>query len=231
MKKTISLCLLAMILFMADVDAQKREVRVSDFNEVSFGIPGRLYITQGNTNSVEIDCSDDAYDRIEIEERGDKLVIRNRDRGWNWRGWRGSNIDVYVTMKDIEGITVSGSGNVVGENVFRTDDLYLSVSGSGDMDIEADAKDMEMRVSGSGSISMAGSGDDLEVKISGSGRVKAEDLEVRSLDASISGSGSIYITAEEEIYARISGSGSVYYKGDPDRVQSNSSGSGKIRRL
>jgi len=51
------------------------------------------------------------------------------------------------------------------------------------------------------------------------------------VDASISGSGSVYITANQEIDERISGSGGVYYKGNPDKVSSRASGSGKVRKL
>jgi hypothetical protein len=35
----------------------------------------------------------------------------------------------------------------------------------------------------------------------------------------------------DQLDAKISGSGSVYYKGDPDKVISNVSGSGRVKKL
>ncbi len=210
--------------------AQKREVDTGSFTEVSYGISGTLYLEQGSEDKVVVDAPDDVFDDIEIENRGGRLTIRNKRNSWGWRGGR-SSIRIYVTMREIEAIGASGSGAVVGENVFKTDDLELSCSGSGSMDLEIESDDLEIKVSGSGSIQLQGNGSAAEARISGSGRIKARDLEVKVLEASISGSGSIYMTVTEEIEGRISGSGSIYYGGDPDRVQSNSSGSGKVRRL
>ena len=64
----------------------------------------------------------------------------------------------------------------------------------------------------------------------GSGKVNAETFEINEFSASISGSGSVRITAKEELDVRISGSGKVYYHGTP-RVNSSSSGSGKTVAL
>lgn len=213
------------------LSAQKRNVDVGSFTELSLGIPGKVYLKQGAKEKVEIDCDDDLFEKIEFEMSGDRLKIK-KEGSYNWRdGWRNSDVTVYVTMRTIEGISVSGSGDLEGEGTFEVEDIDLAVSGSGDMEVSLNADDMEMRISGSGSIRLSGNAKDTEARISGSGRVKAEDLTVETFDASISGSGSCYITVTEELEARISGSGSVYYAGNPKRVNSNSSGSGKVRKM
>ena len=229
--KTLITTLLSLTILIA-VQGQKRNVDVGNFTELSLGIPATLYIKQGSNEKVEIDCDDDIYDEIEFEMRGDRLVIKREGKGWNWNsGWRRSEVDVYVTMRTIEALSVSGSGNMESDGTLNTDDLELAVSGSGDMDLKIESDELETRISGSGSISLSGSAEEADARISGSGRVKAEDLTVKTFDARISGSGSCYITVKEEIEASISGSGSVYYAGDPDRVISNASGSGKVRKM
>lgn len=228
MKAKITFLIIGMMAISAT--AQKRTIDVSSFSELSFGIPGVLYLTQGSDEKVEIDCSDSVFEKIEFEMKGDRLVIRNEnDRSWR-NGFNGSDVRIYITMKNIEQIGVSGSGSIEGRNTINTEDLKLSVSGSGDIDLEVNSKEVAFRISGSGSIRLDGEADRSDARISGSGKVRANDFEVKTFEASISGSGSCYITASEEITAKISGSGSVYYSGDPDRLISNSSGSGKIRR-
>ena len=228
--KTLTTLLLTIVLTLPSI-AQKRTVDVGSFSELSLGIAGTVYLKQGSTEKVEIECDDNLFEKIEFDMKGDKLVIKRED-GWSWNsGWRRSEVDIYITMKEIKGLAVSGSGSIESDGDLDTEDIRLAVSGSGDMDLDLNSDEMDLRISGSGSISLNGKANQAEAKISGSGRVKAEDLTVKIFEASISGSGSCYITATEEVSANISGSGSVYYAGNPDRVIGNSSGSGKVRKM
>lgn len=225
------LTLLLSLLITIPSFSQKRTVDVNNFSELSLGISGTVYLRQGSDVKVEIECDDDIYDEIEFEMRGDKLVIK-RERSWGWgNGWRRSEVDIYVTMRSIEALSVSGSGLIESKGLLETEDIDLSVSGSGDMELDLNSDDMDLRISGSGSIRLDGTAEEAEARISGSGKVKAEDLTVKYFTARISGSGSCYITATDEIDASISGSGSVYYAGDPKRINSSSSGSGKVRKM
>ena len=228
--KTFITSVLSLIIVFT-VHSQKRAVDVGSFNKLSLGIPANVYLKQGSKEQVEIDCDKDIFDEIEFEMRGEKLVIKKEnDRNWG-SGWRKSEVDIYVTMKEIEGLSVSGSGFLESDGNLETGDIELAVSGSGDMDLALSGDELAMRISGSGSIGLEGKAKEAEVRISGSGKVKAEDMTFEVFDARISGSGSCYVTVTEEIEASISGSGSIYYKGNPERINSNSSGSGKVRKM
>ncbi|GAB4253689.1 MAG: head GIN domain-containing protein [Ekhidna sp.] len=228
MKSILSILTVAITLSSA---AQTRTVDVGSFDELSLAIPANLYLTQGSSEKVEIKCDDDIFEEIEFDKKGDRLVIK-REGNWNWgNGWRKSEVDIYVTMVTIEELAVSGSGSMESKGTLKTEELDLAVSGSGDINLDIDGGEVEVRISGSGNVELSGKGEEAAVRISGSGRVKAEDLEVAYFKASISGSGSCYITATEEMKANISGSGSVYYAGNPKRIDSNSSGSGKVRKM
>jgi len=223
--------LIILLVISVNVSAQKRNIDVSNFSELAFSVAGNVYLTQGSEEKVEVECSDEIFEKLEFDLSGDRLTIR-KDRNWNWRdGFRSSDLDVYITMKNIERLSVSGSGTISSENQLNTDDLRLSVSGSGDMELDLNSSEVDIRISGSGSIRLDGTADKTEASISGSGKVKAEDMQTRIFEASISGSGNCYVNATEELRAKISGSGNVYYNGKPDRVNSNSSGSGKVKRM
>ena len=229
MKKSISFLALTAILmfvFTGQSNAQKENRRVDEFSKVSFGISGNLYIKQGSQQSVELKGDD--LDEIETEVSGGKLRIKYTKSGWNWNRDR---VDVYVTITKLEGLTLSGSGKVYGESIFKTDDLDLSVSGSGDLELEIDADDVETGISGSGGVELKGNASSHRISISGSGKLNAEDLEAETYDIHISGSGSCRIHATKEIDASVSGSGSIYYRGEPDKVYSSTSGSGKVRKI
>lgn len=229
MKKIFTLLSLTAFAFFVSIDssqAQKETRDVDSFNKISFGISGNLYIKQGNTQSLVLEGDD--LDDIKTEVSNGKLRIKNKNSGWNWHRER---VDVYITVRDLEGISLSGSGKVIGENTFKTGDLELSVSGSGEMELDIESDDVESGISGSGEIELTGMARTHHVSISGSGKLRADDLRVETYNIHISGSGSCRIYASKEIDASVSGSGSIYYKGDPDKVYSKASGSGKLRKI
>ena len=225
--------ILASFLMLASVlsiQAQKKTVDINDFDELSFGVAGTVYLSQGSKNEVIIEADEDTMDKIEVVQDGDRVKIRMR-KNYGWGSWNSGKITAYVTMKTIEELSVSGSGKLIGRTMIEAGDIDLDVSGSGSMEMDLRAEDVNIDISGSGSVSLNGKGDKIDVDISGSGRVKAEDFVVNICEAQISGSGSCYITANSEIDAQISGSGTIYYHGNPDRVSSHSSGSGKVKKL
>ena len=110
-------------------------------------------------------------------------------------------------------------------------DLESSVSGSGQIYVDAESSGaFSGDVSGSGKINIQGRAQSADLVISGSGEVHGYGLSVARCNARISGSGDIEITATDDLDANISGSGTISYKGNPNHVNSHSSGSGKVRR-
>ncbi|MTI22191.1 DUF2807 domain-containing protein [Fulvivirga sp. RKSG066] len=227
MKYLFSLLFIA--AFTTATLAQKT-VNVSEFTEVYLKTSADVYISKGSTLRVEVEGDEDDLEDVDIYVKGGTLYIDSED-SWSWFGSSSSDVTVNITMPTIEGASVSGSGSLVGKDKFRTNELSLAVSGSGIIELNADAGYTSTAVSGSGKIYLSGSAEEMSVKISGSGRVKAEDFVSEKCKVSISGSGSAQVNVKSSIDARISGSGSVYYKGDPAKVDSHTSGSGRIRKM
>lgn len=226
--KRLTFTLVSALMAVTSFGFQKQNTDA--FTEISFGISGTAYVTKGSTHSVELKGDKGDLEEIKIEVKGDRLVIRAKND--SWFGWnRQNDIKVYITTPEVSYISVSGSGDLIGKSKFDTKDLKVSVSGSGHVEFEADADDVKMRISGSGSIDLSGTCDKGDLSISGSGRLDAEDLVANSYDISISGSGRCRINVKDEIDSHISGSGTVYYKGNPQKVNNQSSGSGKIKKI
>ena len=109
MKKiTITMILLAMA--WAGYSQNKEKRNVSDFNKVSFKMPGTLYLKQGSTNSVELEGDREVLDKVEVKVDGGKLTIGLKDENnwFNWRDWGNDKITAYVIIKDVAGLSVSG---------------------------------------------------------------------------------------------------------------------------
>jgi autotransporter translocation and assembly factor TamB len=229
MKKIIPFTLA--FLMAITVLGQKEKRNHSNFDGVSLAYPAKLIITQGNSFSIELEGDRDDLEEIRTEVRGSTLVIKH-DREWSWFSRRDiSDVTIYVTMKNVRKVSVSGSGKAESNGKIMARDLDLDVSGSGKIDLEVDAADVSIDISGSGTVILEGKGEDGDINISGSGTLYAEDFATDSFQIEISGSGKCEVNVSQTLDADISGSGSVYYKGDPDKVRSNISGSGRVRRI
>ena len=85
-------------------------------------------------------------------------------------------------------------------------------------------------MSGSGDITLSGTTKDFDATISGSGDIEAYNLEADNVSATVSGSADIQVTAKKSIKARVSGSGDISYRGNPEKVDTKTSGSGDISK-
>lgn len=194
--------------------AQSRETRnVDTFTKLSFRVPGKLYLKQGSPQKVELEGPKAVLAEIETEVQGGRLVIGKEARwmDWNW-GWGDKyKITAYVTVKDIEALSVSGSGDLIGQGKLTTGNLNLNVSGSGMLQVEFDANgNVEADVSGSGDVDIKGSCNNFDSDVSGSGKVMLSGAIRELADFGVSGSGKIQADGTAgEVKARISGSGKV----------------------
>lgn len=198
------------------------------FTSIDLQMSADVIIEQGDEYRAEVKASDNIVDMILTKVSGNELNIR-LPRGECIRG--NSDIVVTVTAPYIDEIKVSGSGDISNKDGWKTDDLKLDVTGSGEIiltDLEVDNYDID--ITGSGAIELTG--DDAEtgkIQISGSGDADIMDLQVEDCEIDITGSGSAKVAVEETLDVRISGSGDVIYSGDPS-IEKRVTGSGDIRK-
>src|SRR5688572_30373618 len=138
MKKIIPFFLLFAFV-STSVFAQVRETRsVGTFTKISFRVPGKLYLRQGATQKVEIEGKKDFLAEIETTVEGNKLVIGKEGKWTDWNWGDDDRVNVYITVKDIEALSVGGSGDIIAETKLTASNLDLNVSGSGSLKAEVD---------------------------------------------------------------------------------------------
>lgn len=206
-----------------------------DFNHIVLQACNEVeYTQQPGKPAVEVYTSENILEVMDIKVKGATLYIGWKE-GYNVRY---NDLTVRINSAALQEVNILGSGEFDFKNGLESDQLKLSVAGSGS--IEGNGfnctRRMECSIAGSGSISLeglqtpkidtsiAGSGE-MELKgaaekaaydIAGSGEMECEDLEVQNMYVSIAGSGDVTCFAVKTLKVDIGGSGNVRYKGNPE---------------
>lgn len=236
MKKFIALSLTA--LFALPLCAQKKikgngsittinrttktyeAISVSHFFDIELveGLEGQL-ILEGETNILE---------NIKTEVVDGVLVIKPKTKS-ALKPSRQIGVHIIVPVEAISSIALSGSGNLVGLKLLKVDKLNISVSGDRKVDLNIDAKIVEAYASGSGKIKLSGQAEELYASLSGDGNLNSYEMTAQKATIGASGSSRARVVASELLSASASGNGHIWHKGNPVKLNSNISGSGKIK--
>ena len=230
-KLATAFILFVFILTGIQVQAEEQNRKVDPFSEISLRIGAKVHLEQGAKQNLEIVAKSSTLDEIITEVKDGKLIIRFPNKDYFWKTFQPGEVTIYITTPEINGLGVSGSGDIIAENEIKTKILDLGVSGSGNIRLsELSAERVKSSISGSGDIVLAGkaAAQDLSVAISGSGNLKGFDYSADDVSVKIAGSGNVDIEANKNLYVRLAGSGNVTYKGRP-MIDQSIAGSGKVR--
>ncbi len=230
MKKGLFILLSAFLFWGMNAQAQGRSYNdLSEFTGVAIGVPANVYVTQSTNQSVRIETSSSNLEKIEVNVKNGDLEIKSSRNNMRFKG----SIKIYISMKKINRLVLAGSGSITTQGKVNTDDLALSIAGSGNISLkELSAEYVKISIAGSGSINLAGTepANSLKASVSGSGNVNAAGFTVKKVKTSISGSADCHVHATEELNVSLSGSGNVYYRGNP-LIDAKISGSGAVKSV
>jgi len=220
----LSACGLSIVNGSGRVISEAREV--SGFNSVSLSGSGDVIVTQGNQEGIKIEAEDNVLPYLKTKVQGSTLIISTEsDNGIIVHPTR--PMRYYVSMKDVSGFTISGSGTITSDGI-TTRALDLTITGSGETDLEnIKADSIRTTLSGSGKCSLMGQAASQRLTITGSGSCSTENLSSQNVKINVSGSGKALVTASSSLDVTITGSGEVRYSGTP-KLSQHITGSGRI---
>jgi len=200
---------------------------LSGFDRIHLSIDADIYFTQDSVYKVEISAQPNILAVMKAEVNNYTLSFDYRRNVWDH-----NKVKITIHAPDLRAVNISGSGDFNFQNEMNTNNLELTISGSGNIYFpELNAKNLKLNVSGSGDVKIAnGTLISEDFTISGAGNVDAVSLTAQSAEVNVSGFGDIKVNVTENLDVTISGSGSVSYKGNPS-VSRNISGSGKLIHL
>ena len=237
-----------------DLKADGKRVTVTRdvgyFSKVDASGSADIEFVQGKERAMRIVGPKQFVDNIVVEKKGETLYISHKSNSVT--SFFDDDVTLYIYSPDLTEVNLRGSVSFDVKGALDTDNLKVSVMGSGEADfgsIVCDAINFEVR--GSGDISakridtknavanVFGSGDldfdflkadNVQFAVSGSGDLDAMLSQVKTMQLNVVGSGDMDIKAQNCGVANCTsaGSGSITLSGTMRDVVKNVAGSGDI---
>jgi hypothetical protein len=201
-----------------------RKLDIPSFSAITISGSTGVTISQGVEQKVEITAPENIISLLNTSVN---------DNTWDVsfvECIRSRTLEINITVPSLNAITVLGSGDVKGTNNINVEQMNITVTGSGNVDLILNSIKLVSSIKGSGNIRLTGSATNHSITVSGSGNVDAEEFPTVRTQVQIIGSGDAKVNASEQIEATVKGSGNIEYKDTGARIVSDIQGSGNIVR-
>ena len=199
----------------------------SDYDGIRCAGSMDFKLVKGTEGKITIEGESNLLEYIVTEVKNGSLVVKVQ-KGKNLNPSNNKPLIITIPYKDIESVSLSGSGDVWNEGAITANEFKASVAGSGDMILNIDTRSTSASVAGSGDLTLKGKTTDLKTSVAGSGDFHGFKLQSINVNASVAGSGDIAVNCSGELKARVAGSGDIEYRGNPTKEDTKVVGSGSI---
>lgn len=202
------------------LESDKRSI--DGAKSIALNLDAEVTVIKGERPVINIQAHENLIPKITTDVSGGQLEISSD-------GCLSSDerIRILVTLPELEGLTVNGSGDFYVSDTFAVKDVELEIRGSGNINAKFVAAQIESSIKGSGSILLAGSANKQDIGIYGSGSVNAQSMPCNEATIKVNGSGDTWVYAIQNLDIKVNGSGTAHYKGKPS-VRTQINGSGKV---
>lgn len=202
------------------------EKEYSNFTVVDVSSAFKVDIVQSNSYSVNITASENIFDKLDVTQEGNTLVIR-----------AGPNIpfsSVYraeIGMPELTELILSGASKGTAEGFSNSNSIVLKVSGASRLDMqEIHVGDIEIELSGASTLIAEGSGSNLVSIVEGASRLDLANFPVENTNMDVSGASQATINLNGRLDAIVSGASALYYIGEPIMGNIETSGNSTVNK-
>lgn len=192
------------------------------FNAIDLKLSGVVELVSDTSTYIEIVVEENLETHLSTNINNEVLTIA---LGYCFSSH--ADILLRVHYDTLNTITVSGPGDVVSKSIMLQDNLTLHVKSSGNINITANAKNVQSIIDGTGLITINGQVSKHTITHNNSGNVNTYQAATDTAIVNMNGNGNAYLRVSKDLNVSILGNGSVYYKGFPD-ITENITGTGLL---
>jgi len=184
-----------------------QERDITNFDKIEINSYGRLIIKQESKESLKIEGEENILSKLDTEVINNKLTIKFK-KSLNIIPTK--ELIYYLSVKDLTSLVSNGTVSISGE------DLTL--------------KNISIKLNGAEKVTMLGTVEKQKIEINGAGYYDAQGFESKDCTIILNGAGGAAVKVSGTLNASISGAGSIKYIGNPEITQ-KINGIGKIEKI
>ncbi len=171
-----------------DGNVLKETRKVGSFNAIEVSGAFEVLIKQGDAEEVTIETDRNILPLVRTEVSGSTLKIETR-KNVNHT----TVLKVYVTIKELNKIELSGAVNVKTDGKLTVPELSIEGSGASEAKMDIAVQKLRLDCSGASKLKFTGTAGDVNMELSGASEIFGYDLAAENFDIEISGAGNAQI--------------------------------------
>ena len=150
---------------------------------------------------------------LSVEESGGVLTVRST-RNIRWSSNANTPV-LTVSAPSLNSVSHAGAGSFRTVDPIVADSFSLSISGAANSRAVLDVNSLYVSLAGTGTLDLSGRADETHVGIAGAGKLNALDLVTRDSMINLAGVGTVRIGCTGNLSVSAGGVGTVEYRGSP----------------
>lgn len=203
---------------------QKREINFN-FTEIEVSQGINVYLTQGENNSLEVELDENLHDLLITKVENNILKIYFSENV----GRRKRSI-VHLSIPLITKLTSSSDAEITSQNQLIIQDLIITSSSSGEIELNLIANQIQCKASSDGDVDLIGTVNLLVINASSGSDIKAEKLVSQKVEAKAYSGSDIDVQVIVSLNAIASGDSEIKYWGNPTDLKVEKSSGGKVKK-
>lgn len=204
----------------------KKEFELSNFENIEVESLFTIKVIQSDEFKVEVECNENIEKYLVVEAEGDVLKLSLKGNN----SFSNVKCIATVSMPNLNDIESSGATKINFID-FTTERLNIEMSGASKINGNVTVDNLNIDVSGASKINLTGDVVNGKISTSGASKMSGDDLIFQNLDIDCSGASKIVAHVKNALEVELSGASKFDYYGDPNIVNQDISGVGKINQL
>ncbi|MGV3505547.1 MAG: PspC domain-containing protein [Adhaeribacter sp.] len=212
-----------------DYKGENQTFNLRDFETVRVSGAYHVKIRRGDNYSVVARGRDSQLRNLQVRRDGDKLIIRPDRNLFNFRDGDREPVLITIELPRLRGADLTGAvkADIAG---FEGPNFSLSASGAVESLLQVQATNLEVDASGACRTTLAGSGEQLHLEATGACEISAHHYKAVNADVELTGASNARVFVTGRLNAEVAGPSHVTYQGEPQQVNAESSGIGRVEK-
>ncbi|MCI5082654.1 MAG: DUF2807 domain-containing protein [Saprospiraceae bacterium] len=225
--KTIKKVCIPVLLLLFGYSQNYAQQTLETFDKISAIGDVEVILTQGETESIELEVEGMSKEDVSVEVEGGALKIRILKALL----YKDVEATAYVTYTNLRAIRASAGARIECKSVVEGDQIEFRASSGSWINAEVKANVVETVSTEGGILRLNGSATSQNTTVSTGGQCECEEMETKRayIKANTGGLARIFVT--ESLEANANTGGSVRYRGEPQKIETKELISGGVEKL